>query len=358
MLAGCSTRAASRVVLLLAGSTAAYAVAELAWLAVGASGSTGTPALGAVPTPSVSRIESTLPDIAAAWNLAADPVTVSYVTNAHGYRNDPDRTSADLYCVGDSFLVAALVPWPETVVARLRHVLGIPTMNVALIDQSPQTAQARFRDLDPMPDLAGKVVLQFLCEDNDLVDSASDVAEARTPSKGASIWKRSLLHRLLIRAQEATQPVPVEASRRTGDLHGLSVRFLQVHERGSEVEDQLPIITTALSDFAEWLSRHGASLGVVLVPAKTRVLGPLCRFPPDSDLTDLDACLSPMPGHLAAWSQQSGIPFLDLTTALSDAASSGRMVWFVDDTHWNSEGHEVAATAIADWPWLKSEFDR
>ena len=41
------------------------------------------------------------------------------------------------------------------------------------------------------------------------------------------------------------------------------------------------------------------------------------------------------------------IGFLDLTSALKDAARENNLVFLSDDTHWSSEGHRVVAEALA-----------
>src|SRR6267143_1402573 len=75
----------------------------------------------------------------------------------------------------------------------------------------------------------------------------------------------------------------------------------------------------------------------------------LCRFPARSDLSDLASNLGPLRSHLLAWSERSGIPLLDLTEPLLTAARADRVPWFWGDTHWNAEGHAVAAKALAAW---------
>jgi hypothetical protein len=49
---------------------------------------------------------------------------------------------------------------------------------------------------------------------------------------------------------------------------------------------------------------------------------------------------------------------LDLIPVLKAAAKDGMLVYFDDDGHWNSKGHEVAAEAIAGvvraYGWLDS----
>jgi hypothetical protein len=46
---------------------------------------------------------------------------------------------------------------------------------------------------------------------------------------------------------------------------------------------------------------------------------------------------------------ERGIAFLDLTPVLEAAVNGGRNVYFPDDSHWNAEGHDVAAAAVADF---------
>jgi hypothetical protein len=44
---------------------------------------------------------------------------------------------------------------------------------------------------------------------------------------------------------------------------------------------------------------------------------------------------------------EEGITFLDLTADLQASLSAGHNVYFPDDSHWNSAGHETPAAALA-----------
>jgi hypothetical protein len=46
--------------------------------------------------------------------------------------------------------------------------------------------------------------------------------------------------------------------------------------------------------------------------------------------------------------QQLGMEFVSLTPALERAAGEGKLVYYPTDSHWNSEGKEVAARYVAD----------
>lgn len=50
---------------------------------------------------------------------------------------------------------------------------------------------------------------------------------------------------------------------------------------------------------------------------------------------------------VAEMASASGLPFIDLTPVLSEAAASGELTYYTYDTHWNQRGHEIAGNAIA-----------
>src|SRR5262249_8933918 len=160
--------------------------AALLWL--GAAG--GGKGLGEQPLPHCDADGETVADTAAAFGLPCRPIRFHYTTNARGYRNPPDRDAGDVYCLGDSCLVGPALDWPDTLVHRLEQQLSRPCVNVALIGLAPQEVQAEFARAVAGQDLRGRVVLQFLCEDNDLLDSAR-VTGAAGPARAPSIWQRS-----------------------------------------------------------------------------------------------------------------------------------------------------------------------
>jgi hypothetical protein len=312
-------------------------------------------ALGAERLPGCDIESETVPDTALAFGLPCSPVPFRYTTNSSGYRNPPDRDRGTVYCVGDSCLVGALLDWRDTIVHQLETRLAKPCVNVALVGLAPQEAQAEFEHATAGQDLQGRVVLQFLCEDNDLLDSAR-VTGPPGAETGPSLWERSLLHRAVIELQRLTQPVVAETARRTGLFGDTPVRFLWHHDRGDTCEQQWPAIERSLDTFRAAIEARGGRFGVALIPQKLRVLGPFCRFMPGSDLLPLADHLTPMPGRLTEWSQRSGTAVLDLTEALQCEARTNKLVWFADDTHWSAAGAAAAAAAVAAWPWLQQQL--
>ncbi len=289
-------------------------------------------------------------DTATAWGLPSEPMPFEYVTDRRGYRNQPDRADAEVYLLGDSMLVAALVPFERTLVARLEALLGAPTVQVALIAISPQEAIARFREtkLDPR----GRLILQFILEGNDLLDSFI-YRNARLPSAQRatrSFWERTLLKQLEVRLLQLLSPrVDPVAAKRSCAINGQQYTFFWVRDSFAGFEGEEAHIEAALELFAGEVRSAGGTFAVVFVPSKFRVLGPLCTWPPGSDLIDLSANLSPFRDGIVAWSARSGVPVLDLTQALSGVARTGAIPWLWGDTHWNADGHAAAARAIAAW---------
>jgi len=285
-------------------------------------------------------------DLAILWNLPRPPVEFRFQTDRHGFRNTPDRESADVYCLGDSFLVAGLVPQPEFLPAQLEQTLHRSVMGVALIGLSPQAERQLL--LDAKLPLERRLVLHFLFEGNDLLDSA---AWRSGKSNEALPWKeRTLLSQLLVHAQLITQPQPAFVERRTGYIGGEAYRFSWLRSSFEGLESELTPIADTLRTLRDEIRAAGGEYAIVLIPNKIRVLGPYCSYPADSEVADWQSHCSPLPAFASAWGAREGVAVLDLTEALRASCQRGQVPWYPADTHWNAIGHRVAAAAIARWP--------
>jgi len=290
-------------------------------------------------------------DLATSWGYATTPIPFRFRTDGRGFRNEVDRDAADVYLVGDSILVAGLLPWEATLAAQLEQRLGRPVMNVALVGLSPQ-AERKLLVESGLP-LRGRLVLHFLFEGNDLLDSRSwrlrraDSAADPGPTRGL------LIQELVVKLQKLTQPHPAYAAAHTGRIGGEDYLFGWLEPSFRGLEDELPEIAGSLEGFRRDVETAGGEYAVVLVPATIRVLGPLCTFAPGSDLADYRRHCGPLPEYLRGWAERSGTPYLDLTPALEESARHGAIPWFRGDTHWNATGHRVAAEAIAGWSFVR-----
>jgi len=305
----------------------------------------------------------TYQDTAYTWGLEADPIPYHFRTDGHGLRNAEHRDAADVYLLGDSFIVGALVPFEETVTGQLEGALGRDAMTVALLSISPQYEHDLMRELE-LP-VEGRTVLQFIFEGNDQKDShayrtkrhgdpADRNAKKSQEKRGTleRLWRRSLtrnLFEVLKPADDFSHEIAARTCRIEDQLYTFHYRRAQV----KGLDDEIPHLTAALESYATEVRAAGGSYVVAFIPTKLHVLAPLCEFPAESDLREWDEHLGPLREQLVAWGAESGVPMLDLTPALQTAARDGRMPWYWGDTHWNAEGHRVAAETLADWPALR-----
>ncbi len=94
---------------------------------------------------------------------------------------------------------------------------------------------------------------------------------------------------------------------------------------------------------------NGGRYLVVFIPSKLRVVGPFCRWPERSALTEYESHLSPFRDFVIKRCKETSIALLDLTDGLIRSARAGNVPWYPGDSHWNERGHEVAAEMLAEW---------
>lgn len=321
-------------------------------------GGTSKFALGFTLAPDRDVRGETHQDTAYTWGIDAEPIPYHFRTDGHGLRNAEHRTGADVYLLGDSIVVGALVPIEETVTAELEMALGLDTMNVALLSIGPQQQHDLFRQLDfPVED---RLVVQFIFEGNDQKDSHAYRTKRhgeprRKNERGTAekLWRRSLTRNVLELLGRSHRDYSRMVEERTCDIDGQlhTFHYGRVQVRG--LEDEAEHITAELDAFGDEVRAAGGRYVVAFVPTKLHVLAQLCEFSEKSDLHDLDEHLGPLREQIVAWGAASGVPVLDLTPPLQAAAREGRIPWFWGDTHWNAEGHRVAAHALAGWPALR-----
>lgn len=313
-------------------------------------GYTSGAAFGSDPVPNLDLRDVTYQDLAHSWNLPTEPVPFHFRSDRHGFRNETDREAADLYVLGDSVVVAALLPFETTLTSRLEQALARPVMNIALIGIGPE------RELDLLREskvpLAGRLVLHIVTEANDLGDSHGyRHPESSRPSHSAG--NRSFTRNLIVWLQEKLQPVPHQAAKCTGWIGDQPYLFHWVGETLNGHADELPQTLAAFTALRDWIQAAGGTYATVLMPSKYRVLHELCRWPPGSGLADPAPNLSPLRAGVARWASDHGVPHLDLTAPMQAAARAGRIPYFPGDTHPNQLGHELAASQILAWPPLR-----
>ena len=245
---------------------------------------------GGEPTPHQTLAATTYPDIASAWGLPSEPIAVNFRSDQRGYRNAEDRDDADVYLLGDSILVAGLLPWENTVAARLERELEQSVMNLALIGVGPQRELQMLEEAQ-LP-LDGRVVLQFVTEANDIGDSKRFRNQNAGGTERASIGDRSFVKNAMFWLQKRLQPVPYEASELRGTYRDQDYLFLWVGDSVTAADEsatesanreaiaaELNEIKKTLAATREFVHANGGRYGVVLVPSKYRVMYPPAHGP-------------------------------------------------------------------------------
>lgn len=303
-------------------------------------------ALGLAPQPSVDLRGESRMDTGSVWGMKTPAMPYHYKTDRRGFRNDPHRDEADVYLVGDSMLVGALVPFEKTLVARTEALLKRPVVQVALINTAPQTMQRVF--LEQRLPLQGRTVVQFVFEGNDLLDTFH--LQQAASSAPARQWQtKSLFDVAWQVASTVSEPTLGIARTRSCSIADQTYTFFWIRASFAGYEAMAPIITDGMQAFRQSVEAQGGRYVAVLIPSKLRVLAPLCTWPADSELRDTTQHLSPLRDHVVRWGRAAGVPLLDLTETLQNAAREGRMPWMTLDSHWGEAGHDAAAQALAAW---------
>lgn len=289
-------------------------------------------------------------DLAPVLGVDAPEIDFDFRTDRFGLRNSRDRADPDVVCLGDSVLVAALVPAADTLTERLERALGAEVLNVAEPAYAPAEEAIRLESLG-LPERP-RLVVQFLFEGNDLADTASFHAWSERSVRTG--WPESGLVKGLLAALHA--PRRGVAERRVGVFTGAGgaepVWFLYDAERIERDRGEVAALQATLGEVRRRVDGSGGHYAIVFVPMKLRVLHPLVRFPEDSALRDPRMAESRFVPDLSAWAAAEGIPTFDLTPALRVVAEGGTLPYFAADTHLSAAGHAAAAAALE--PWMRA----
>jgi hypothetical protein len=283
--------------------------------------------------------------------------------DSRGFRNDREIDRAPVVVTGDSFIEGVLVPSPKLVTNKLRDLLGVEVANLGQSGYGPQQELWVLRRFGVA--LKPKVVVWFFFEGNDLLDVERYehfIKERdRIEAERNSFYQRSFLRNTLFTLAGYTAPGVsqdgVEAHRRSCRFQtksGEESTFYLAYAATPLTEDERESLGKArdvLLQAQQLTAANDAQLVFVYIPTTFRVYNNLCKFPDDGYARSWQ--LSDLPQEMEKWCKEKGIPYLNLTTALKEAASRGELVYLLDDGHWSERGHQVTAETVA--RFIKSE---
>lgn len=323
----------------------------------------------------------------------------AFETDAEGFRNPAVREQIDVAALGDSFVEAMTSPHEESWPARLEQITGKRVQNYGTSSFGPQ------QELYVLQDYATRhqpreVVLGYFAG-NDLFDAERfDSWEhgGEKPGEEPTGWrlqKKFRRYETLFLTTFARVALPSSPRGETlpgtprsdfpgghfdrgaytiPTAFGIPLRFAfmppylqKLASSHSEIERSRgwELVRATLLKMRDTCTEHGSRLTVVFIPSKDEVYWPLVeRSLGQEELQrslDFVSSYNHMPLRSAdiranrlvqnelmhEFCAANGIAFLDLTSALEQAAASGRAVYFADDAHWNAAGHEIAAQELA-----------
>ena len=291
----------------------------------------------------------------------AEPFQLTYDKN--GFRNDEDLTRADIAVIGDSYVESPMLPNSMLATTRLAKIMQQTVANLGQSGYGPQQELAVLKRY-ALP-LHPKSLVWVFYEGNDLRDAeryADRISFLKTNWDAVdTIWNRSFTRNSLTWLTNVIQGcTPVHAAK---DLITRAVvegpeqkkQLIYLKGRSSSVgltKQELDALNTSVAAIAEayrLVRDDGGRVLVVFAPTAFRVYHDIADFReagedvPQWDLNDLPDRLRRMISEISP-----DIDYLDLTSALKNAAKRNTLVFFADDTHWSNDGHQVVSEAIAE----------
>ena len=289
-----------------------------------------------------------------------------FETDERGFRNTTRKEPRpfDLIVVGDSFGMGLGTTQDETWTSILER-QGHSLYNLSLPATCAAHGAARLAlELPTLPLAQNATIVVPIYVGNDLEECSPDVAQllagqpaSRFTSARVALEdyrSRSPLRQFGMRlVYRWLFPDPVVTPRELQD--GRSILFYKPHVRAARIpaaevehDPNFAVVTKALRDIQTIAHHHHASMVIVILPTKEEVYGWLLRG------ESPDTTTRPSAGFATAiktFCETQSIRCLDLTPQFMDAANiafqNRKLLWWTDDSHWNQDGHEIAANLIA-----------
>ena len=308
-------------------------------------------------------------DLAAVSGLreARDPRPVEFITDDYGFRNATyDTTKAlDLIMLGDSFGAGVGTTQENTWCSLLASKYGLHCYNLSIDGTGPWQEYMTLKlELPRLHCRPGTTVVWALYVGNDLENPEGHDPQlaqrngwlGRMKVRAKSFFRRSPLKLFFDRILAIANPSGAETgvvSKRF--LDGRDVLFFKPFEAASKRTSEqvmkyrdFSVYESVLDSMRVLAEREQLRIAVVIIPTKEEAYGWLLhdQSPWTSDKT---------PSAFAAITdeecRQRGFSVLDMKSDLIDSSSqafvsTGKLLWWHDDIHWNERGNALAADLV------------
>jgi SGNH hydrolase-like domain, acetyltransferase AlgX len=306
---------------------------------------------------------------------------IHMMTDAHGFRNaPPEKATYGIVAVGDSFTRASGVASPWT--HKLAEYTGADVLNLGDVGFGPQDELKVLQQYGLRKEPQWVIMAYF--EGNDLYDAAS--YDQATPfillrfgryilRQGVESWQE--------RRSEGAQgsgiptyryPITTTINNKQLEMVFFSsyISWLSLSKEAIAASQNYRLVTETILQAQELSEAAGANFLLVYLPSKSHVYLPYLNDPetlervfvdvPRLELddtgfiqfTDAHATVELTRQYmddqahlLADFAVEQQISFLDLTSTFQKEAGAGAELYYPFDTHWNQDGHNLAAQTIA-----------
>lgn len=280
-------------------------------------------------------------------------------TNADGLRDDTSTGDQYIAAIGDSFTfgfgVEAQAAWP----AQLEALSGRPVANLGWAGWSSYVYPAAIRR-HAIPLHTRLWLWAFFV--NDLPDSAGAEAFVMSGQRDYKAWSNQSNYTAIM----SSFPYNLRTAQLLAAVFNPNLFYLPnsgnaVYDDGKmrlryshypwemsnpadpQVKRGWELTENALLEAQRLASDNQAQLIVLFVPSREHVYWPyLQAVMKDVDIRQLDD----VEARLAQFCQRHAIAYLNLLAGFREAALQGQVLYFPNDGHWNTDGHQLAAHLI------------
>lgn len=301
-----------------------------------------------------------------------EPYRVSFKRDKHGFRNEePWPDTIDLVVLGDSFTAAEVIQRP--------YWQGLSdSMLVLALPGSGTVEQQLLFEAFALPQKPKTTVLAYFAG-NDLEDNgylswmdAKDMTWRDIPHLYKHAHDYSVVFRLAqYLAASALQSVQRNChypliARTELPTPVIFYRYflpqLRLNMFDLLASEKMRLTRTSISEIASAMQAAGGELILMYIPTKIEIyweylddeskekfIAIESRDYGVGGLKHLEPNLHVQRQVMREFADEIDIAFLDLTPSLQAAVQDGITPYFVADTHWNQQGHDIARIALLDF---------
>ena len=273
------------------------------------------------------------------------PRQVTYDIDENGFRESTPVSDADIITVGDSFTFGDGVDTPGIWPVRIESLTGMQAYNIGFPGSGPTDSIYRLKYALSLRATRLPVIVWMFFEGNDFDDHHFEL-----PDRGPAA-EPDMLHSLmdLVEAVRRNSVLSRSLSGRIylapkGPLvfsvpnHGQRCFHSADREAARQDELSVPISVELAFSAMEQLAGQSQVI-VVIAPSAVQIYG---RHVPELEVSRS----RPFAEWVMEQSQERGFHVVDLHPAFVEHSDKD-LLYYPDDTHWNSDGHELAAQKIA-----------